>query len=98
VITVDQAPSEGEFADSSSCCGQPLFGDLPAAPAGVAAPGGGEVGALLLSPFVKAGTTSQEPYNDFSLLRTFEDLFGLAHLGYAAGSHVDALEPALFSR
>ena len=26
---------------------------------------GGQVGALLISPLVKAGTTSQEPYNQF---------------------------------
>ncbi|HYM55595.1 MAG TPA: hypothetical protein VES97_09545, partial [Solirubrobacteraceae bacterium] len=29
VITVDEAPSSGEFADSSSCCGQPQFPNLP---------------------------------------------------------------------
>lgn len=97
VITVDQAPAEGEFADSSSCCGQPAFPALPAASSAGAAPGGGQVGALLLSPFVKPQTSSQEPYNHFSLLRTIEDLFGLAHLGYAGGAHVTALEPSVFS-
>jgi hypothetical protein len=100
LVTVDQAPTTGEFADSSSCCGQPRFPNLPA-PTGVAASlppeGGGQVGALLLSPFVKAGTTSQEPYNHFSLLRTIEDLFGLKHLGYAADAHVGSLEPSLFT-
>jgi hypothetical protein len=100
VITVDQAPTTGEFADSSSCCGQPRFPNLPV-PTGVAASlppeGGGQVGALLLSPFVKAGTTNQEPYNHFSLLRTIEDLFGLKHLGYAADAHVGSLEPSLFA-
>ena len=30
VITVDQAPSSGEFADSSSCCSQPQFPNMPA--------------------------------------------------------------------
>ena len=89
VITTDEAPSAGEFADSSSCCGQPRFPNLPA-PTGVAASlppeGGGQVGALLLSPFVKPHTTSQEPYNHFSLLRTIEDLFKLKHLGYAGAA------------
>ncbi len=49
------------------------------APSGVNLPpsGGGQVGALLLSPFVKPGTFDQEPFNDFSLLRTLENLFGL---------------------
>jgi phosphatidylinositol-3-phosphatase len=96
VITVDQAPSSGEVADSSSCCGQPRFPNL-STPAGAAGGGGGQVGALLLSPFVKAGSTSQEPYNHFSLLRTIEDLFGLQHLGYAGAAHVSALEPSVFS-
>jgi phosphatidylinositol-3-phosphatase len=99
VITTDEAPSSGEYADSSSCCGQPHFANLPA-PAGSTAPlppeGGGQVGALLLSPFVKGGAISQESFNHFSLLRTFEDLFGVKHLGYAAGVHVDSLEPSLF--
>jgi hypothetical protein len=100
VITGDAAPSTGAFADSSSCCGQPRFPNLPP-PTGLAASlppeGGGQVGALLLSPFVKARTISQAPFNHFSLLRTIEDLFGLKHLGYAAGSKVGALEPSLFT-
>jgi hypothetical protein len=98
VITTDEAPSSGEFADSSSCCGQPRFPNLPP-PSGVAASlpeGGGQVGALLLSPFVKPHVVSQEPFNHFSLLRTIEDLFGLKHLGYAGGAKVAALEPSLF--
>jgi hypothetical protein len=97
VITVDEAPSSGEYGDSSSCCGQPLFPTLPAAAAGLSRRGGGAVGALLLSPFVKGHSTSQEPYNHFSLLRTIEDLFGLRHLGYAGASAVSSFEPSLFS-
>jgi hypothetical protein len=98
VITVDEAPSSGEFADSSSCCGQPRFPNLPAQVNGGSRHGGGAVGALLLSPFVKGATTNQEPYNHFSLLRTIEDLFGLSHLGYAASASVSSFEPSLFSR
>jgi phosphatidylinositol-3-phosphatase len=97
VITVDQAPSSGAFADSSSCCGQPLFANAPAKTLTGAPSGGGAVGALLLSPYVKGGTTSQEPYNHFSLLRTIEDLFGLQHLGYAGLSAVKSFEPAMFT-
>ncbi len=98
VITVDEAPSSGEFADSSSCCGQPRFPDLPAAPeTGQSPRGGGTVGALLLSPYVKAGTTTQEEFNHFSLLRTIEDLFSLPHLGYAALPGVKPFEPSMFT-
>jgi phosphatidylinositol-3-phosphatase len=98
VITVDEAPSSGEFADSSSCCGQPRFPNVAATGAGGLSPrGGGAVGALLLSPFVKGATTNQEPFNPFSLLRTIEDLFGLEHLGYAALPGVKSFAPAMFS-
>jgi phosphatidylinositol-3-phosphatase len=97
VITVDEAPSSGEFADSSSCCGQPLFPNDPVKTLAGAPRGGGTVGALLLSPFVKGGTVSQEEFNHFSLLRTIEDLFSLPHLGYAGASALKSLEPSMFT-
>jgi hypothetical protein len=47
--------------------------------------GGDRIGALLLSPFVKPGSTSAVAYNHYALLRSIEDIFKLAeHLGYAA--------------
>jgi hypothetical protein len=99
VITADEAPSSGEFADSSSCCGEPArYPNLAAPPAGgPTGHGGGTVGALLLSPFISRASTSQQPYNHLSLLRTIEDLFGLSHLGYAALPAVKPLEASLFS-
>ncbi len=96
-ITVDEAPSGGEFADSSSCCGQPRFPNLTAPASGPTPRGGGTVGALLLSPYVKAGTTNQEAFNHFSLLRTIEDLFALKHLGYAALPAVKPFAPGMFT-
>lgn len=60
--------------------------------------GGDRIGALLLSPFVKAGSSSQAPYNHYSLLRSLEDIFELPeHLGYAAddpsiGYHVETVD------
>jgi hypothetical protein len=98
VITVDEAPSSGAFADSSSCCGQPLFPNDPVKTLAGAPRGGGTVGALLLSPYVKGATTSQEEFNHFSLLRTIEDFFSLGHLGYAGLSTVKSLEPEMFTR
>ncbi len=59
--------------------------------------GGGQVGALLISPYVKPATFNQEPFNDFSLLRTIENLFGLPPLGYAATRGLSALEASVFS-
>lgn len=95
VITSDEAPSSGEFADSSSCCGQPAYPNLPAVEGH--GRGGGAVGALLLSPYAPAGKTSAEQYNHYSLLRTIEDIFKLGHLGYAGLSAVKPLAPALFT-
>jgi hypothetical protein len=46
--------------------------------------GGDRIGALLLSPFVKPGSTSDTQYNHYSLLRSVEDIFQIReHLGYA---------------
>ncbi len=45
--------------------------------------GGGDVGAVLLSPCIKPGTVSQTPYNHYTMLRSIEDIFGLSHLAYA---------------
>jgi hypothetical protein len=46
--------------------------------------GGGQVGLLLISKYVKPGSTDTLDYfNHFSLLGSIEDLFGLKHLGYA---------------
>jgi phosphatidylinositol-3-phosphatase len=98
-ITTDNAPATGEYADSSSCCGQPKFPNLPA-PTGVAklsGSGGGQVGLLLLSPFVKkGGGLVQETYNHFSLLATVEEVFGLGRLGYAGGKEVKPFSASLF--
>ncbi len=95
VITTDDAPSSGEFADSSSCCGQPTFPNLPPNASGLPR-GGGTVGALLISPYLKGGVIDQERFNDFSLLRTIEDLFGVEHLGYAGLATMKDFEASMF--
>ncbi len=50
---------------------------------GIAGPGGGRVGAVLVSRFIKPRTVSKAAYNHYSLLRSIEDFFDLEHLGYA---------------
>jgi hypothetical protein len=100
VITADNAPATGEYADSSSCCGQPTFPNISATPgAGGSVRGGGQVGALLLSPYVKAVAAEheQEPANTFSLLATFDHFFAVKPLGYAGASGVTPLAPSLFT-
>lgn len=76
----------------------PVQATTPAQP-GVTLPasGGGQVGALLLSPYVKAGTSNEEPANDFTLLHTIEEIFGLPYLGYAGNKTVKSLEAEVFS-
>jgi hypothetical protein len=46
--------------------------------------GGDRTGAILLSPFLKAGTVSNTPFNHYSLLKSLEDIFDTdGYLGYA---------------
>ncbi len=80
LITFDEG-----INDSSSCCGE-VPGPAAAKPGGSEAgdgSGGGRVGAVLLSPFIKAGTVSTTAYNHYSMLGSIEDLFGVPHLGFA---------------
>jgi hypothetical protein len=79
-ITFDE--SEGPQSDSSACCEeQPGPGSpLP----GIDGPGGGLVGAVLLSPYIKPGTVSTTPYNHYSSLASWESLLGLPRLADAA--------------
>jgi hypothetical protein len=76
-----------EGSTSTACCGE-TAGKSPSHPnvalPGGNGPGGGRVGAVLLSPFIKPGTVSTVPYNHYSMLRTIEDIFGVSHLGDAA--------------
>lgn len=168
VITFDQAPQTGQYADPSSCCATPTYPNLVGAPAtsptsttptttttpttststtttpttststttstsstpttsssttttpttststtststttapnlgtgqGQTSPtgGGGQVGMLLISPWVKAGTLDAiDYYNHFSLLASIEDIFDLKHLGYASQSALPVLDSSTF--
>ena len=76
IVTFDEA----EYDDASSCCGE-IPGPGSPLP-GIFGPGGGDVGAVLLSPCI-APARSPTAYNHYSMLRSVEDIFGLPHLGYA---------------
>jgi hypothetical protein len=82
--------------DSSSCCGE-IPGPNSPEP-GINGPGGGDTGAVLLSPCIKPGTVSKQAYNHYTLLRSVEDLFGLAHLGYAQLPGEQSLGSDVFNR
>ena len=81
IITFDEADLEGNDKDARSCCGEPV-GPNTQAP-GMFGPGGGRIGAVIISSFVKPGIANTKSYNHYSLLRSLETLFGLSHLGYA---------------
>jgi hypothetical protein len=79
-ITFDE--SDGPQSDSTACCGeQPGPGSpLP----GIAGPGGGRIGAVLLSPYIRPGSTTTTAYNHYSSLASWESLLGLSRLADAA--------------
>jgi hypothetical protein len=84
IVTFDEAESEpGASGDASACCNEPS-GPNTVNPGGlVPGPGGGRVGAVMLSPCIQPSTVTDHSYNHYSLLRSIEDDFGLSHLGYA---------------
>ena len=85
VITADE--SDGPQSDASACCGE---GPGPnAALPGITGLGGGRIGALVLSPYVKGGTWSTTSYNHYSLLASMEDIFKVPYLGYAGASSLN---------
>ena len=95
IVTFDEADGIG-VEGSGACCGEKPLPGARYAP-GFNGPGGGRVGAVVLSPFVKAGRVSAVPYNHYSLLRTIETLFGLKPLGYAASPGARVFGSDVFS-
>jgi phosphatidylinositol-3-phosphatase len=89
-----------EGSTSAACCGE-TSGVSPSHPnvaePGMPGPGGGRVGAVLLSPFIKPGTVSRVKYNHYSMLRSLEDIFGVSHLGDAAMPEVKAFGPDVYT-
>jgi phosphatidylinositol-3-phosphatase len=100
IITFDEA-SGGSSSDLEACCNERGLPGQRRQP-GWDGPGGGRVGAVVLSPFVRAGTISDVPYNHYALLRWTEDVFALPRLGYAAQAGLatfgsDVFNPARLS-
>ncbi len=86
VITADE--SDGPQSDATACCGPATSANSPQP--GIVGPGGGKIGALVISRYVEPGTWSTTPYNHYSLLGSIEEIFGLAKLGYARDPGVDS--------
>ncbi|HEY0517621.1 MAG TPA: alkaline phosphatase family protein, partial [Solirubrobacteraceae bacterium] len=77
-ITFDEAAN----SETEACCEETPGPGSPFP--GITGPGGGRVGAILISPFIKAGTVTTTAYNHYSSLASWETLFGLARLADAA--------------
>ena len=92
IVTFD----ESDTRDTAACCGE-IPGPGSPLP-GITGPGGGITGAVLLSPFIAPGTVTPVAYNHFTMLRSVEDLFGLAHLGHAALPGGAAFGDDIFTR
>ena len=96
VITFDESDGGGararrRVAVSGRCRG-------PSIRPGFSGPGGGRIGAVVLSPFVRAGTVSHEPYNHYSLLRTIEAIFALPPSGLCGRARPQGLRSGRVQR
>jgi phosphatidylinositol-3-phosphatase len=92
IVAFDEAATQ----DASSCCGE-IPGPGSPLP-GIFGLGGGDTGAVLLSPCIAPGTVSQRSYNHYTMLRSVEDLLGLGHLGYAGLSGEQPFGSDVFTR
>ncbi|TAN00595.1 MAG: phosphoesterase [Rhodanobacteraceae bacterium] len=90
IITFD------EGVDAAACCGETRPEGAPEP--GQFGPGGGRIGAVVISPFVQPGTVSDIQYNHYGLLRSVEDWFDLPHLGYAGQKGLRAFGSDVFNR
>ncbi len=115
VITFDESdvdPSTNP-AYAAACCNEQSGPNVPApgnagATTDAQAPGGGQIGALLLNArYLRAGSTdSSASYNHYSALRSYEDLLGITtggadghgHLGFAAASGLEPFGKDVFNR
>lgn len=94
IITFDES---SVILDSRACCDQPRGPNTLNPGLLRPGPGGGKVGAVFLSPFIKPGTVSTESYNHYSYLHTIEDIFGLPYLGYAKRPNVKSFGADIFT-
>jgi hypothetical protein len=95
VITFDESSAFSPEAGAACCNERALPGS--SRPPGLVGPGGGRVGALLLSPFIAPGTVSSRPFNHYALLRAIAELFSVAPPGFAADPALPTLQSVIAS-
>ena len=60
--------------------------------------GGGQVGALLISRYIKPGSEDATgTFNHFSLLKTIEGLFSVKQLGYSKDTSLPEFDASVFN-
>jgi hypothetical protein len=59
---------------------------------------GGHIATILAGPDVRAGARESAPLDHYGVLRTVEDVLGLARLGGSASARAGSLEPLLTRR
>ena len=91
IITFDESEAGAE-----ACCFVPDGPNVENQ--GIYGPGGGRIGAVLISPFIEPGTVSDEPYNHYDYLHTVEDIFDLGYLGYARHGDVRSFGADVFGK
>lgn len=97
IITFDEADADSSGSLDASATTSEVAGPNASMP-GITGPGGGRVGSVILSPFVAPGTTNATQYNHYALLKTIENFFGLAYLGYAQDDNLRAFGKDVFAR
>jgi hypothetical protein len=91
LVLFDEADSGG-----AACCNE-QSGPNVTYPGQWFNPGGGKVGAVMLSPFIKAGTKTNTSYNHYSMLHSLEDFFGLSYLGFAGQTGLQGFGTDIFN-
>jgi phosphatidylinositol-3-phosphatase len=98
LITFDEAGAAMGEDDQSACCNEQPGPNTPNPGGAFPGPGGGRVGAVALSPCISPGSSSDQAYNHYSLLRWVEDNFGLPYLGYAGQQGLRSFGSDVFTR
>jgi hypothetical protein len=93
IVTFDEAESH----DADACCGEKQGPNTPNNGGPTPGAGGGRIGAVLLSRYIKPGTFSKRQYNHYSMLRSIENMFGLPRLGYANAAGLRPFGEDLFT-
>jgi hypothetical protein len=84
---------------AEACCDEQQSPNTPNNGALESGLGGGQTGAVIVSPCTRGGTVTHQAYNHYSLLRWVEDNFGLQqHLGYAAPAGLVPFGTDVFNR